>query len=221
TTRWRCARSDRRWRTPRCGPSCSPTSHAPPADGPTSCRWAGFRTRRSWTRRWSRWAGARTLHSGTAGGGSSRWRCCSGRSGSSAGASATSDLVRFLLEPARLGGQPVRAVNSPAAPAPGLGDPAAAEGPQAELPEGVSHALAPGAAAPARVVGGLTGPAAVLHHQGQGLGEADLPARIDVDRRAGAGPGADEVHAAEQRLLFEERSGTAGAFHEGHTTPGG
>jgi hypothetical protein len=119
------------------------------------------------------------------------------------------------------GWEAVRALNAPAGPAPGLSHPPAAQGADPELAQGVPDALAAGAAAPAGKLGGLPGLAAVLHHQRQGLGEADLPPRVDVDRRAGAGPGAHEVHAAEQRLLFEERSWTDGAFHGGHTTPGG
>jgi len=130
-------------------------------------------------------------------------------------------LVRLVVQPARLGGQPVRPVDSAAAPAPGLGDAAAAEGPHAELPQGVPHALATRAAAQPREVARLPCLAAVLHHQGEGLGEPDLPARVDVDRRAGPRPGAHEVHATEQGLLLEKRGGTAGAFHASHTTPGG
>ena len=42
-----------------------------------------------------------------------------------------------------------------------------------------------------------------------------------LDGRAWTRPGTHEVHAAEQRLLFEKRSLTTGAFHEGHTTAGG
>ena len=118
-------------------------------------------------------------------------------------------------------GQPVRAVDSAAAPAPGLSDAAAAEGPHPELAQRVPDALAPRATAPAGKVGGLPRPATVLHHQRQGLGEADLPAWVDVHRRSGPGARAHEVHAAEQRLLFDERSCPTGAIHEGHTTAGG
>src|SRR5262249_35993634 len=198
------------------------TSPAPPAAAPTSCRWAAFPMRRSWTRRWWRSDGARMPPSGTAGDGWWRSRCCSARSGSSAGASATSESADcFAVQPARLCGKPVRAVDPATGPAPGLGHAAATERAQAELAHRVAHALAPRAATPARKLGGLPGPAAVLHHERQGLGEADLPARVDVNRRAGPRPGAHEVHAAEQRLLFDERSGTTGAFHGRHTTARG
>jgi len=126
-----------------------------------------------------------------------------------------------VVQPAGLRGQPVRALDAATGPAPGLGDAAAAEGSQAELAQRVSDPLAPRAATPTGKLGGFPGPAAVLDHQGQGLGEADLPARIDVNRRAGPRPRAHEVHAAEQRLLFDERGRTTGAFHGAHTTAGG
>src|SRR5262249_54519346 len=127
----------------------------------------------------------------------------------------------LALEPAGLGGQPVRAVDATAGAAPGLRHPPSAQRSQPELAEGVADALAARAAAPARQLGGLTGLAAVLHDQRQRLGKADLPARVDMDRRARTGAGPHEVHAAEQRLLFEKRSRATGAFHTRHTTAGG
>ena len=127
----------------------------------------------------------------------------------------------LVVQPAGLRGQPGRALDAATGATPGLSDAAAAEGAQAELAQRVSDSLAAGAATPAWKLGGFPGPAAVLDHQGQGLGEADLPARIDVNRRAGPRPRANEVHAAEQRLLLDERSWTTGPFHGGHTTAGG
>src|SRR5215470_1776832 len=159
--------------------------------------------------------------SGTGGDGWSRWRCCSARNGSCAAASATSRLVRLVIEPAGLGGQPGWALDTAAGPAPGLGDAAAAQGPEPKLAQGVSHPLATGTPAPAGQLGRIPRLAPVLDDERQRLGEADLPPGVDMHRRPGPRSSADEVHAAEERLLLKEGGRTDGAFHDPHTTPGG
>src|SRR5262244_552386 len=112
--------------------------------------------------------------------------------------------MRLAVEPARLGREAGRTLDPTAGAAPGLGNAAAAQGPEAELAQGVTHPLAAGTPAPAGQLGGFPGLASVLDDERQRLREADLPARVDVHGRPGPRSRAHEVHAAEQRLLLEE-----------------
>src|SRR5262249_50141951 len=117
------------------------------------------------------------------------------------------------LEPARLSRKPGGSVDATAGAAPGLGHSPSPQRPDPELAMRVSHPLAAGAPTPARQLSRFTRLPAVLDDQRQRLGKADLPARIHVHRGAGTGPGADEIDAAKQRVLFQERSRTGCTFH--------
>ena len=187
-----------------------------PAAGPTSSRWGRSPTCRCSTHRWSRWAGARMRRSGTAGAGWWRWRCCWGRSGCCAAASATSKARRSVVEPARLPRKALRPLHSTAAPTPGLGHAPSTHRPDPEVTTGVPDPVAAGATRPGREVVGRSRPAPVLHDQGQRGSEPHLPAGIDVDGLASRSPGPNEVHPTQEGLLLDQRAGAAVAFHGAH-----
>src|SRR5262249_24887794 len=122
----------------------------------------------------------------------------------------------LVVEPARLTREALRPLHAAAAPAPRLGDAPPAHLAHAEVAPGVAHPVAAGTAGPRREVVGRARAAAVLHHQGQGGGEAHLPPGVDVHGLACRGAGANQVHSAEEGLLFDQRAGAAVAFHGAH-----